>query len=291
MSGILYETFTNTSSLGISYAWYTNTGGHHPLHWHDEIELLYPLNGEADITIEGSSYKLLMRRLLVVESCLIHSTHIYNTCSMFLCIHLSKDRLREYIPDIDTLQLRCHPGVITDDNFVHYLDICRLLDELTRRFIKEPPTFSLEADGMILQAAAKLYEHFSVKTDAPAVADNFSARRIHQIISYVEEHFREQISLSDAAGELGLGKEYFCRFFKKNMGISFFQYINEIRVSHIYYDLIHSDLPISQIIESNGFSNQKLFNRCFKEIYGCTPSTVRKNALRNISAPRNLLNS
>ena len=60
------------------------------------------------------------------------------------------------------------------------------------------------------------------------------------------------------------------------MGMSFLQYVNEVRVSHIYQDLIRKDTPIYEIAEQNGFHNQKLFNRTFKSIYGCTPSSVRK---------------
>lgn len=277
MGNALYETFANTSSLGISYAWYTNSGGHHPLHWHEEVELLYPLSGEADIIIDGNSYKLLKRHLLVVESSMVHSTHSYNTSSMFLCIHISKSKLREYIPDIEALQLHCKPNTITDDNFKYYLEICRLLDDLTRLYVNEPPTFSLEADGIILQATAKLYAHFSIREKQPYATDNLSIERIRKIIAFVEEHFQEPITLSDAANMLGIGKEYFCRFFKNSMGMSFLQYLNEIRVSHIYYDLLYTDLTIAELMEKNGFFNQKLFNRCFKEIYGCTPSEVRKN--------------
>ena len=103
-----------------------------------------------------------------------------------------------------------------------------------------------------------------------------TAERIRTIITYVSEHFREPITLDYISGELGLGKEYFCRFFKKHMGMSFLQYVNEVRASHIYQDLETTDTPIAELLEKNGFTNQKLFNRVFKQIYGCTPSAVRK---------------
>lgn len=63
------------------------------------------------------------------------------------------------------------------------------------------------------------------------------------------------------------------------MGMSFLQYVNEVRISHIYQDLIRTDIPVGELADQNGFSNQKLFNRTFKEIYGCTPSSVRINNL------------
>ncbi len=128
-----------------------------------------------------------------------------------------------------------------------------------------------------MQTVAQLIRYFS-STSAVQLADThlMTIDRIRKVMSYVEEHYKENISLQDVSDLLGIGKEYFCRFFKKNMGISFLQYLNEVRLSHIYQGLMDTDLPIAELMEENGFSNQKLFNRSFKELYGCTPSSVRK---------------
>ena len=128
-----------------------------------------------------------------------------------------------------------------------------------------------------MQTVAQLIRYFS-STSAVQLADThlMTIDRIRKVMSYVEEHYKENISLQDVSDLLGIGKEYFCRFFKKNMGISFLQYLNEVRLSHIYQGLMDTELPIAELMEENGFSNQKLFNRSFKELYGCTPSSVRK---------------
>ena len=130
-----------------------------------------------------------------------------------------------------------------------------------------------------MQTVAQLIRYF-FSTSAVQLADThlMTIDRIRKVMSYVEEHYKENISLQDVSDLLGIGKEYFCRFFKKNMGISFLQYLNEVRLSHIYQGLMDTDLPIAELMEENGFSNQKLFNRSFKELYGCTPSSVRKTS-------------
>lgn len=277
MREALYETFHKTSPLGISFAWFTSSGGHHPLHWHDEVEILYPLSGKADIVIDGVQHDLLKRHLLVVESGQIHSTHSNSNSAMFLCIHISKSQLKEYLPQIENLRIHCIPSDVPDSKFQQYLDLCRMLDDLTRLYMKDSPSFYMEADGVILQLCARLFENFSVSIlPSSSSLSVTSADRIRKVIDYVEAHFQEQFSLNDAASILSFSREYFCRFFKKNMGISFLQYVNETRISHIYYDLTHTDLPISEIMENNGFTNQKLFNRMFKQLYNGTPSEIRK---------------
>jgi len=91
MSQPFYETIQKTSPLGISFAWQTAPGGYHPIHWHDEIELLYLLNGNAEIIIEGKRYKLPTRHLLTIESKQVHSTHTPSPEYTFLCIHAEKN--------------------------------------------------------------------------------------------------------------------------------------------------------------------------------------------------------
>ncbi len=280
MSQPYYETFREISPQGIQLSYLTTPGGYHPLHWHDELEILYTLNGEADIIVEGRKYRLLKKHIMVIESKQVHSTLAYQDTSMFICIHISKKYMQKYLPDIELYQVRCIPEEIDTEHFPAYLEICRLMEELTRLYMVEIlPTFTMESEGIILQVLSRLLRFFSENT-APAAGglSPSSFDRLRTIISYVEEHFREPVSLQEGADQLGLTREYFCRFFKKNMGMSFLEYINEVRLAHIYYGLTHTDTPISILIEENGFTNQKLFNRLFKKLYGCTPSSARAAA-------------
>lgn len=61
-----YETFHEISPQGIQLSYVTTPGGYHPLHWHEELEILYPLNGEADIIVEGRKYQLLKRHIMAI---------------------------------------------------------------------------------------------------------------------------------------------------------------------------------------------------------------------------------
>ena len=69
---------------------------------------------------------------------------------------------------------------------------------------------------------------------------------------------------------------YFCRFFKKCMGVTFLEYQNELRLSYIYRDLITTEDSVRDILERHGFTNYKLFRRMFEEHFKDTPSGIRK---------------
>ncbi len=274
-----YETLQNLSPLGIHIAYVTTPGGYHPMHWHQELEILYPLNGSIELWIEKQRCLLNKKNLAVIESSQVHSTYSHDKTSMFLDIHLSKSCLTSYLPDIELYQIHCTPPDIRDDNFPQYREVCELIEELTRTYIMDDPFYPLKAEGLILHILACLLQNFSVNTaSALPVVNKVTMERIRDVITYVDKHFRDPISLQDAAGCLGLGTEYFCRFFKKNMGMSFLNYLNEVRLSHVYRDLMYTDSSVAEIMEANGFTNQKLFNRSFKELYGQTPSSIRHMA-------------
>lgn len=272
-----FETFQEISELGVHIAYVTSPNGYHSLHWHEEIELLYLLNGEAEIKLEGRKFSLQKKHLTVIESCKTHSTYVYSKATTYLCIHISKKYMQKYFPNIEFYQIQCISDLITEEQFPEYLHLCHLMDDLTKLYIQNVPIFLMEAEGIILQILARLIRHFAVNANPKITGRNkLVPERIRNILDYVDDHFREPITLQDASETLGLNREYFCRFFKKHIGISFMQYLNEVRASHVYQSLIHTDTPVAELAEKNGFFNQKQFNKIFRELYCCTPTSVRK---------------
>lgn len=272
-----YEFFREPLDSGFRVTYVTAPGGYHPPHWHDELEILYHLNGESDITIDGKIYRLKKKHMMVIDSRQIHSTYNYDQTSMFICIHISKAYMEKHVPGIELARIRCTPDDVHDANFQDYFGTCMLLQDLVEAYMREPVTLSMETEGYVLLIFSRLIQHFSSRHEPmPENVDVLAAERLRAIIKYVGVHFREPIRLQDVSEETGLSKEYFCRFFKKNMGMSFLQYVQEVRAVHVYQDLERTDMPISEIMEKNGFTSQKLFNQTFRRIYGCTPSSVRK---------------
>lgn len=276
----LYEadTVPNTQNYtGMFFRFATASGGYQPLHWHDSLEILYQLNGRTEIFIDGKKYEVPRKQFVVINPRRVHATYCHDDVSMFLYIHLNTDTMQRYMSRYSRYQIDCIPGKIPDDQFEEYISLCHLLEDLTRLYFDGVPAYEMEARGIILQIYARLLRCFSVVGDSDQYEnDKQSMDRIHTILEYVEHHFMERLTLDDAAGQLGIGREYFCRFFKKNMGISFVRFVNEVRLAHIHDELKSSDRAVSEIAEENGFINQKLFYQMFRQMYGCRPLEVRK---------------
>ena len=99
--------------------------------------------------------------------------------------------------------------------------------------------------------------------------------RISSIYSYISNHYQEKISLDQMADLVHMTPPAFCRFFKRMTRKSFVQYLNEYRIGNACRLLSNTDLPISEIAFTCGFSNLANFNRKFKAETSFTPLNYR----------------
>ena len=272
----IYEVVNHKNCAGIRYEFHTVSEKYEPLHWHEEVEILYYLNGKANILIDGVRYQLPKKQAVVINSGQVHNTFYSKGTVMYLCIHIDLTFIEEYIPDIHMYQIECHPEQMPEEDFLKYRRVCVLFEQITELYMRNKKPHSLEITGIILQIFALLLQDFSKKILVESVEqDLLSRKRIQKVIAYTEEHYMEQITLDDVSGLLGIGREYFCRVFKKNMGMSFIRYLNEVRISKVHHDLIYTDETITELMERHGFTNSKIFYDMFRKIYGCRPLQVR----------------
>lgn len=100
--------------------------------------------------------------------------------------------------------------------------------------------------------------------------------RISQIIEYLDDHFREDLKLSDIASHFYISEYYLCHEFRKNTNTTVNQYINNARILNAQRLIMESDWNFTRIAGYVGFASLTHFNRTFKAVTGMTPSQFRK---------------
>ena len=95
------------------------------------------------------------------------------------------------------------------------------------------------------------------------------------IRKYVEENYRKAITLGETARKFYLSAGRFSHFFKREVGISFMNYVNLYRVMKAEEMLKETELPVSEIAFLNGFGSISQFNRVFRSATGRKPRDVR----------------
>lgn len=111
-----------------------------------------------------------------------------------------------------------------------------------------------------------------------AIRNTGTANRVNKICHYVQESASEGLSLDRAAALAHLSPSAFCKFFRRHMGRSFSDYVNEIRIADACLQLIRTDKTIREVAGDTGFDSLTYFNRIFSRKRGMTPSAFRKKA-------------
>lgn len=106
------------------------------------------------------------------------------------------------------------------------------------------------------------------------------SERINTLYNFVKENIRKQITLKEAANQVSMSRESFCRFFKKTFNKSFFEFVNEYKINLASKMLIDTDCSISEIGYNTGYNNLSFFYRQFNKFMCMSPSHYRKEYQR-----------
>ena len=100
-------------------------------------------------------------------------------------------------------------------------------------------------------------------------------KRIAVIHEFLMNNYREQVDLAHLAGLVNMAEGSLCRFFRTNMGMTVFEYLNQLKVELACKLLMDKDLSILEVCLDSGFNNLSHFNKQFKKINGLPPSEFR----------------
>lgn len=270
-----HEIIAPNARLPVYFDFYETYNQLIPSHWHSHLEVLYVFQGTMHIFRNDEKYTINENDLFVVNSGDVHSTRSPGGIKVLL-LQIPYELLNHSIPDYKMIRFREHfpHSELSEDplfqNMIQYLHTMKML---YKQGEDGYPLLFISNLNLFLHT---LYRNYAIRQnllEKNKVAKHLS--RLKEVLDFVDENYMEPLSLKEAASIAKLNSEYFCRSFKKYTGFTFMEYVNLVRLTHIHSDILHSDDSISIIQERHGFTNYKVFNRMFKECYGCTPSKLR----------------
>lgn len=98
-------------------------------------------------------------------------------------------------------------------------------------------------------------------------------------IAYIEENYRENISLDDVAKKINMSYHHFSRFFKESTGKNFIDYLTELRIDRAREILKDKTFNIKEICYEVGYTDPNYFSKIFKKSTGLTPTEYRNNVV------------
>lgn len=245
-------------------------------HWHNSLELIYISEGHMDVGVNDKMYSMHAGDLLIINSANLHYTQVYDLTTVNYTLQIPYSLLKTHVPDYDFLHFQGpnQDGLLNGGVCCELL--CSHMVALQELINSQEFGYSVKYNSILFDIIHILLKNYSVvRGSAEKKRDEWLHERNTQIINYVNAHYAQPITLEDGARILSLNCEYFCRYFKKNFGKTFIEYVNSVRLSHIHDDLLATNHSVSKLMEIHGFANYRTFIKMFRAAYGCTPAQLR----------------
>ncbi|MFT8347556.1 GH39 family glycosyl hydrolase [Clostridium saccharoperbutylacetonicum] len=238
-------------------------------HLHNFLELLYAIKGEVFVKVEANEYIMKKDDLLLINE---NNRYKYKTLddAILICISISYIELCKII-EYRAIKFNCNSVIDHENDFAKLRqNINKILDSILKNE-KKLTLISLQIDLI-----DKLVNQFTVTDDTTASSKNKHSDRLNEITNYIYKNYNKQITLNDLANKEFLSVPYLSKFIKEQLGVTFTQYLNSIRLNYALEEVINTDLPLTQVALENGFATTFTFNKYFKETFNMTPSEYRK---------------
>lgn len=247
--------------------------------------LYYVTEGSAQIELPDGIYTLSPKHMYFIPAFTIH-TNICKSNFVHYYLHIYED----HYSDNDWLDHWKFPVEIeaTDLDLALFKRLCEINPHMTLQK-SDPTTYDnnptlmqnliknrqrafcdkVESRGIVFQLLSRFFKQGQSKIE---MEDN----RIAKTVLYIRKHLNEAIELEKLAEISCLSKDHFIRLFKKELGTTPLQYINQKKIEKAQLLLITEELAVKEIAFQLAFDNYSYFNRLFKKTTGVTPQEYRR---------------
>ena len=142
----------------------------------------------------------------------------------------------------------------------------------------ESPTNRLDVEYHYLSLVSDIYKEInkvkSIHVHTKPV--DITVATFDKMIAYIDENYQQKIELENLAKIGGYNVNYTSQFFKRQLGVSFLEYLLRLRLREATVRLVNSEDGVAHIASSCGFADIKAFNVAFKKHFHLTPTEYRK---------------
>ena len=224
-------------------------------HSHDFHQLVLPVTGQLDLSIDGQGGEVSAQNLAVIEA---GKSHAF------------AGRGENHFLVLDV------PESMSD--YVHNLPCYLPTDEALHRYIRFLQAWQQSAQSSDLlascdrQALVLLLQMLQAKKDAPQQLD----QRLHKVCQLIEVDLSNTPSVEQQAGQAAISVRQLTSLFQRYLGLSVKQYIIEKRMQKAWRLLSSTQLPIQQVADAVGYQDASAFAHRCKQSFGLSASDIRQ---------------
>ena len=252
-------------------------------HWHDELQFTLAVRGSFTLQVDAGQYFLNEGEAAFINSGMIHAVinlskggnyaslnFPYKLLSFFPGSRMEKEYVLPYVTG------NCMPVVILRPETELHKAALDILQEINAIWDSSPAT---QSEYLIATKIVALWNmllsDLSDKSINILSVDLVRRQRLQFMLSFIYEHFSEDIALADIAGTANISIGECCRIFREHLQVTPYQFLTEYRVRKSV-ELLSGELSISEIAGHCGYNQVSNYIAKFKSIMDCTPAQYRK---------------
>ncbi len=267
-----YVTYPDDSSVRI---WFSDTPWRYEMHDHSAVEILLTLEGVVTYTVEDSVYQVRKGEVLIIPPDVPHALSMGEDSSRYLFL-FEPDAVMS-MRDIKSLSVHFHKPFHLRDGSEAHVRIRELLLRARDTYEKRELMWNTMCYSCLLRIYATLGQRYlsGVRPRGGENTRTVDSEVINAAMTYINNHYKDDLSLEDVAGFAGFSRYYFSRSFKKQTGYSFKDFLCQKRLQVAMDLLIRTNRSMKDVALDSGFGSVATFNRVFRENKGCTPTQYR----------------
>lgn len=263
MADILYEVVRDYStsiyhSIGKNDAF---------LHFHHQVELLYVEKGKVDVTINDEEEILQSGELAIID-CFDNHKFIHEEGAISHSMTIPVHFLKKYTMILNNKALK--------DHFI--------IDKVKAKKIFDCMSNvanAINSNELILDGEIQILLGNIIDDNLVDEKNKTNYNLVKNILMYIEENYKTQISLDTIAKHFGYSKYYFSHLFNKCFNCNLNDYINLVRCRHSINYVLEEHMSVSDAAFNSGFVSMRTFYRTFKKCFKVTPKEYFQEMQRN----------
>ncbi len=231
-------------------------------HLHQNTEIVFVKEGEISVTIDGRQEKAQANDIIVIAPFSVHSFHTERHVNAWISV-FSNNFISDFI-GADGSYFCGERAVFTPSEELRNYFYGKLFD--TAEAIISPD------EAQVRRIKAMLYPIFEEYTSlVPQMHTPPKSNALSAALTYIQKHYKEDISLDDISKSLGYNPTYLSHALSELGGINFRTLLNSFRIEEAKQMLLSKKHKMIDIAMECGFSCERSFYRAFMAITGCTP--------------------
>ncbi len=253
-----------------------------PLHWHEEMEIIYVIEGKIRLTIQSNEYTVSKNEIALIHPQSIHAIRqVSETHAIYFNILF---RFSMLSGGSENICRKKYLDPIYERNLImpEYIDLSNPLRNELEPVIKSLTDLNWPyGDKNELLIKARLLEIMHIIKNNCTKAEDIEKtesdffRKLKKSLLFIETNYSDHITVAQAAEMSNFSESYFSKIFRQLTGSSFTQYLKDFRLERAAEKIRNTNARISEIAFSVGFNNLSYFTRSFKDKYKMTPKAFQ----------------